>query len=142
MIKKWLLILRDFSHIFLKKQNKTEQTPYAIFLYAIFAPNYITIFAVLGGLVNRMGFNLNLFLRNNEIILLLFTAIMFGSFVPLTMWIVKWLKPIPLPDALPKRKYRWYAVIFLLTFLMGFVLLPVVINTFNYIWPPTNFSGR
>lgn len=140
MIKKWFLVNRDFSHVFLKKQNNTDKTGYPIYLFIVFFPYYFIVLALMGGLINRTGFNFTLLVSTNILFLGLLIVILFGSPILFTKWIVDWLRPIPLPTDLDKRRYRWYAVVFILTFLLGFVLIPIAVNSFDYIWPPNDFS--
>lgn len=139
MIKKWLLVNRDFSHVFLKKQNSTDKTGYPIYLFLVFFPYYFIIMAIIGGLINRAGFNFTILVSTNIFFLGLLMVILFGSPILFTKWIVEWLSSVPLPSELEKRKYRRYALVFVLTFLLGFLLIPLVVNFFDYIWPPNDF---
>ncbi len=139
MIKKWLLILRDFSHVFLKRQNNTETTPYPIYLFLVLIPYYFILSSVPGIISNRLGISFTGIIGDNIILLFLLGVVIFGPFIYVNKWIVRWLKPVPLPDDLPKNTYRCYAVAFVLTFILGFVLIPFFINTVNAIWPPNEF---
>ena len=125
IIKKWLLILRDFSHVFLKRQNKTEETPYYIYMGAVLVPLYIVLAVLVMIPMSKAGVNFKAPM-GNPITLALAGIVMFAPMYFIIKWIVAWLKPIPLPSDLPKGKYRLYAFIFVLTFLGGFALMPIL----------------
>jgi hypothetical protein len=139
MIRKWLLILRDFSHVTLKRSNKTEQTTYVIMMGLVLYPYYIILMCCfilipLGGI----GLSLKGTLINPLIHLL--CAILFTlPHIYAIKYLNRWLASTPLPDELPRGKYRRYMMIFALSILLIFALLPYAVNTSFYLvrgyWP-------
>ena len=119
--------MRDFSHVFLKRQNKTEETPYFIYMGAVLVPLYIILVGIIMMPLYKEGVNFKAPM-SNPITHALAGIAMFAPMYFIIKWIIAWLKPIPLPSDLPKGKYRLYGLIFVLTFLGGFALLPIVVN--------------
>lgn len=133
MIKKWLLTVRNFSHVFLKRQHKSEITPYPLFMGLMLCAYYLTIFFVMILIINKTIFNFSLWAKNNALGYIIIAIMMVASFYYFNKWILLWLKPIPLPEELSKREFFWGAVVLVLTFLMGFVFLPLMINAVEYL---------
>ena len=117
--------MRDFSHVFLKRQNKTEETPYFIYMGLVLGPLYIILAIMVMIPLYKAGVNFKAPM-SNPITHALAGIAMFAPMYFIIKWIVAWLKPIPLPSDLPKGKYRLYGLIFILTFLSGFALLPIL----------------
>lgn len=143
-IKQLFLIIRDFSHVCLKKIGGADaqgNTAHPIWVAATIFGYYFVIFIIIGGLQNRFKIRLPDMLRYNILVQLIFgMAVFMLPIIYITKKILDDLKPIPLPESMPKEQFRKYGLITLFVCLLGYALVPGLMLLIDHLWPPNDLK--
>jgi len=129
MLKKGFLTIRDYSHILLKRMNKTEETPYFIYFGLVLFPYYIMLCLILMIPLDSMGVRF-VSSKDGEPFMYGISVLIFGGlYIFLIKYLLRWISAKPLPDELPERSTTRITLVLILIFLIGiFVFIPILGN--------------